>query len=108
VDAVRRWSNGASGTLAALAVNGLAAYRITRLLQRDSLPPLPALREKLTDRYGHLPVADLIDCPWCLGFWVSAGVVAAASSPARRVWSPLAAALALSAVVGLVSTHTHD
>jgi len=105
---VRRWSTRSSATLAGLAVNGLAAYRITRLLQRDSLPPLPAVREHLTNKYGHLPVADLIDCPWCLGFWVSAGVVAASASPYRRVWAPLAAALALSAVVGLVSTHTHD
>lgn len=103
-----RWRTGAPRTLTALAVNGLAAYRITRLLQRDSLPPLPAVREYLTNRYGDRQVADLIDCPWCLGFWVSAGVVAASASPYRRAWAPLAAALALSAVVGLVSTHTHD
>ena len=103
-----RWRSAAPSTLAALAVNGLAAYRITRLLQRDSLPPLPAVREKLLAKYGHLPVSDLIDCPWCLGFWVSAGVVAASASPYRRLWAPLAAALALSAVVGLISTHTHD
>lgn len=108
MERVTRWQSGAAQGVTWLAVNGLAAYRITRLLQRDSLPPLPAVREKLLEKYGHLPVADLIDCPWCLGFWVSTGVVVAAASPWRRLWAPLAAALALSAVVGLLATHTHD
>lgn len=108
VDAVSRWQSRASRSLAALAVNALAAYRVTRLLQVDDLPPLPVLRERLMARYGDKPIGSLIDCPWCLGFWVSAGVVLAAASPYRRAWEPLAGALALSAVVGLVSAHTHD
>lgn len=102
------WRLTAARSLSWLAVNGLAAFRITWLLQRDSLPPLPEVREKLLAKYGHLPIADLVDCPWCLGFWVSAGVAVAAASPARRLWAPLATVLALSAVVGLLTTHTHD
>lgn len=76
-----------------------AAYRLTRLLQVDSLPPLPQLRAWLVTRYPTHPLIELVSCPWCLGFWVSAGVVAA-DAVAPKLWRPLALALALSAAVG--------
>lgn len=91
-------------------VQALAAYRLTRLAQEDDLPPLPALRARLYEiEQGADPhtsagkiTRELVygfGCPWCLGFWVSVGVLAAnALFPA--LWRPLASALALSAVVG--------
>lgn len=85
--------------LARAVVNAGAAYRLTRLLQVDNLPPLPAVRAWLVNRYPTHPLIELVDCPWCLGFWVSAGVVAA-DAVAPKLWRPLALALALSAAVG--------
>lgn len=95
-----------------LAVNALAAYRLTRLITRDSLPPLPALREAVRERYDRLqdqrgraethPVAELIECPWCMGFWVSAGV-AVAATVAPDAWRPVATVLAFSAVVANIA-----
>ena len=94
-----------------LAVQAAAAYRITRLIQEDQLPPLPALRERMNAAL----VADappgritgeliyMVNCPWCLGFWVSVAVLAA-DTLAPRLWRPLATALALSAAVGLART----
>jgi hypothetical protein len=47
-------------------------------------------------------LAFLVTCPWCAGMWVALGVTALRSI-APRLWEPLARALALSAVAGLVS-----
>lgn len=97
-----------------MIVQVLAAYRLTRLLQVDDLPPLPDLREKLGIAQAEAEGSTLrgrllkefaygFNCPWCLGFWVSVGVlVANAAFPA--LWRPLASALALSAVVGHLRT----
>ena len=93
-----------------LAVQAAAAYRITRLLQEDSLPPLPGLRRKLNERLMREGLTALegeliymVNCPWCLGFWVSVAVLLA-DAVAPRLWRPLATALALSAAVGLART----
>lgn len=97
-----------------LAVQTAAAYRITRLLQQDELPPLPALRRKLNEvaasndpstTKGKIKdeLLYMFECPWCLGFWVSVAVLAA-DAVAPRLWRPLATALALSAAVGLART----
>lgn len=103
-----------------LVVNALAAYRLTRLLLVDALPPLPRVRaalheralrrwrarhhpygvDEVRDAYGdEPPLSTLITCPWCLGWWVSAGVALAATA-AGPWWHIAAAALALSAAVG--------
>jgi hypothetical protein len=85
-----------------LLVDALATYRITRLLQEDSLPPLPKLRETILDQYGDHSAADLVTCPWCLSPWVAAAVLVA-----RRKfptgWSFLSEVLAISAAVGLLT-----
>lgn len=94
-----------------LVVQAAAAYRITRLIQEDQLPPLPKLRSRMADALvGEEPPSKLADeliymvnCPWCLGFWVSAAVLLA-DAIAPKVWRPLATALALSAAVGLART----
>lgn len=100
-----------------LAVQAAAAYRITRLIQEDDLPPLPQLRERMNaatvKRAGQdaLTPSDavkaeltyMVNCPWCLGFWVSVAVLLA-DAAVPRLWRPLATALALSAAVGLART----
>lgn len=82
----------------------LAAYRLTRLWTRDSLPPLPAFRQYVLTRWGTRPWSELVDCPWCSGFWISLGVVLVASSPAAPVFQWVAVPLAISAVVGLIAS----
>lgn len=101
-----------------LAIQAAAAYRITRLVQEDQLPPLPRLREMMSDQlmedYNALNAGDraatvraelvyMINCPWCLGFWVSVAVLVA-DALAPKLWRPLATALALSAAVGVART----
>lgn len=86
-----------------LVIYALAAYRLTRLVTRDSLPPFPALRQTVLTRYGTRWWAPLIDCAWCLGFHVSWVIMLVASSPLATAWQWIAVPLALSAVVGLLS-----
>jgi hypothetical protein len=88
-----------------LAVHALAAYRLTRLWTKDELPPLPAMRHHVTERWGNRWFYPLFTCNWCSGFWVSATVIALASSPLAGTWRWLSLALALSAVTGLISDH---
>lgn len=78
-------------------VDALAAYRITRLLQQDTLPVAADIREVVSD-YGG-PFAEMYECPWCLGFWVSLGVVLSRRL-FPRAWSLVATAFAASAVTG--------
>lgn len=85
-----------------MAIDALATYRLTRLLQQDDLPPLPAVRDRLMQRYGATPWSQLIDCPWCLGWWVALGVVGL-RRVCPRVWDPIAHALAASALTGQMS-----
>lgn len=101
----------------ALTVNALAAYRLTRLWTRDSLPPLPAIRQHVLDKLDEIqnrrgvatdhPLTELVRCPWCVGFWISVGVVGAATL-APRAWRPLATALAFSAVVANIAVREPD
>lgn len=88
--------------MASAAVDALATYRLTKLLQQDDLPPLPKLRRVLFVRYGARPVGQLLDCPWCLSVWVGALVVLA-RRVYPRVWDPVAAVLAASAVTGIAA-----
>lgn len=73
-----------------------ASYRIYRLIGRDDITA--GLREKLPER-AQEPLA----CPWCLGSWVSFGVVGiywyAYELPVPILW-----ALAVACVVGLIGS----
>lgn len=84
---------------AALAVDALAVFRLTRLATRDTITE--PLRARIPP---DSKLAELLACPYCAGFWVACGV-AAARRIAPRVWGPLAEALAFSAVTGLVATN---
>jgi len=88
-----------------IAVNVLTAFRLTRLWTRDSLPPLPWLRQTVQTRWGHRAWTELMTCPHCAGVWISAAVLAIASSPWGTAWLWLAAPLAVSAVVGLLASY---
>lgn len=89
-----------------------AAARLTRLITRDTFPPVAHAREWVLDRVdpgkvrdtdGEPPaLAELLTCNWCAGWWVSAGVVIARAF-APRLWDPLARALAMSMIVGQVA-----
>lgn len=76
----------------------LAAYRVTRLITRDSILDIP--RAWVVERLhpgGYLD--ELVHCVWCVGFWVSVVAVI-------LVWTwPVGTALiaspfAFSAVIG--------
>ena len=87
-----------------LLIDGLAVYRLSRLVTRDSLPLIAGPRERVQDRWPDRAVADLVVCPWCVSVWLAAGVLAA-----RLLlpvpWSLLALVLAWSAVAGWLSEH---
>lgn len=86
-----------------LAIDFLAAYRVTRLLVQDSILDVPRYQiQKL-----HPKLDELLDCPHCTGVWVAAAVTAA------RYWWPhlwdqparfLAAAGAVSVIADHLST----
>lgn len=115
-----------------LIINALAAYRLTRLWVADMLPPLPRIRDAVETRahqswdyqgigpdtgdpkrertwhvYGGTPpLAYLVTCAWCSGYWISLAVFLAASLIPSTVWAFLAVPLAFSAVVGLLHQAT--
>lgn len=92
----------------ALAVDVLAAYRLTRLVREDEITA--GLRERVEhaafrqiDSPGVAAKArTLIECPWCVGFWISTGVVVA-RTVAPKTWNKVAGVLAISAAVGIIS-----
>lgn len=83
-----------------LVVDCVATYRLVRLAQKDTLPPVARVRRAILES-NKTPdaIVELVECPWCLSFWVGAGVVAARRL-APRAWDPLATALTASAVTG--------
>jgi hypothetical protein len=85
----------------AVAVLMLAAHRLTRLGLLDRVP-FGWLRNRLINRKPDGYVAELLSCPWCLGWWASLGVVLAALTLPRALWQPVAVALAASSVAALL------
>lgn len=85
-----------------LLVDALAVYRLTRLITRDSLPPIQHARNRVLDRWGTSPWSELAVCPWCMSVWI-AGPVIVARLETPTWWSPLALLLAYSTVTGQLS-----
>lgn len=83
-----------------MALVALAAFRVTRLLQLDTILETP--RNRFLDKHAGDRWGELLSCPWCLGWWVSLAIVLAACLLPRRLWEPVVVALAGSAVVGLI------
>ena len=84
-------------------VNVLAGYRILRLMQVDDIFTRPRtwVWVNMTKRKRLKYWAVLVDCPWCLGVWVAAGVVFA-NAYMGKPWEILANILAYSAVIGFL------
>lgn len=89
-------------TALAFVVDVLAAFRITRLVVRDTFPPIAKLRERVVERSPDGYLAELIECPWCAGFWIAV-VVAVARYVIPVQWNPVSFVFALSALTGLIS-----
>jgi hypothetical protein len=87
-----------------VALDALATYRLTRLLVSDGIADRPrdALLQRLRDR-GHSKLVELIECPWCIGFWI-AGAVVLARRAAPEPWTPVAEILAFSATAGVIAS----
>jgi hypothetical protein len=85
------------------AVYTLAAYRLTRLLTHDSLPPVKRVRDYVLNRWGDNPWSEIADCPWCMGWWVALGTTLLVSSPADTVYRWVAVPLAMSTIIGLIA-----
>lgn len=83
-------------------MDALAAHRIVRLIQRDTLPPLPELRHQAELALDGSELVELLDCPWCLSPWV-ATLIGVARTIAPRWWGRLARILAISTIVGLLT-----
>lgn len=110
-----------------LAIDGLAAYRLTRLATADVIsepwrrsivdravanggeePPEADTAQDVVDALSEPPkLARLITCRWCAGMWIAAGVVGA-RAVAPRAWSPVAKTLALSAAATLIARAEAD
>lgn len=86
-----------------LLVDALAVYRLTRLLIRDTLPPIPRVRDYVLARWPDRALTELVVCPWCISFWLAAAVLAA-TMLAPAIWMLFALTLAWSAVAGFAST----
>jgi hypothetical protein len=85
-----------------LLIDALATYRLSRLLTRDSFPPIARARERVLDRWQHSPWSELAVCQWCLSVWIAVPVITARLL-APTWWSLVALLLAESAVAGILS-----
>jgi hypothetical protein len=87
-----------------LLVDALATYRITRLLVTDGIcdRPREAVLARLRER-EHTKLVELVECPWCTGFWV-AGAVVVARRAAPRPWGLVAEILSYSAAAGIFAS----
>lgn len=87
-----------------LALIVLAAWRVWRLLAEDTI--LDGVRRAVLRRWPSETVAEFMDCPYCLGFWVAlAWVIALWVEP---YWTVVAAVpWAVSAGVAVLATAVH-
>lgn len=93
-------------TPADLTVDGLAAFRLTRLIVDDTILDTP--RAAVLDRLdaggpAARKIAEGLGCYWCAGMWVA---VAAAAVRRTAAWRAARVPLALSAVVGILAENT--
>ena len=82
----------------------LATYRITRLLVRDSFPPIAVQRARIEERWGDGSwQAYLSTCTWCASVYVG-GVVIGITDYITSVPLPGWTWAAASAVAGLLAS----
>ena len=91
--------------LTLLLVDGLASYRLVKLVRDDRITE-PA-RDAVQDRTGppeKSKIAYLMTCPWCLSIYFGAGLtVGRLRWP--KVTNAVARTLALSALTGLAAQY---
>ena len=81
--------------MTSLVADGLAAFRIVRLVQTDRIT------QPLRDRFPpNRWLTELMGCSYCLGVWAAFGV--------RLLPSWLRQTLAVAAVAGILSEHYGD
>lgn len=97
--------DGTGPPVTALVVDALAAYRITHLITDDTVP-FGSAREYILNRWPGSLAAEWVECPWCAGMTIAAGVIAARAL-IPRWWTHPATALACSAITGLLATWEH-
>lgn len=87
-----------------LIVDGLACHRIARLIVTDEIFDRPrAHLMTALHAAGYEKAIEGLRCTWCTSVYVAFGV-AAARALAPRAWQPVARALALADVAGIVSS----
>lgn len=87
------------------SVDALAVHRLTKLVIDDHITE--PLRNKVYERFGdpsESKISYLVGCPWCVSVYMGLGV-SVARTVAPGVWRPLAYALALSSLTGLIEEH---
>jgi len=82
-----------------------AVWRVIVFIRQDSI--IDGTREKFVvfltrkDSLWRSKVLDLIDCPWCLGVWLSAVAVAAWEFAPVEWVAPVVAFLAIAALAAV-------
>jgi hypothetical protein len=91
-----------------LVIDAAAAARLTRLVVSDfGPPPWARLRDGARRRLRASRFAawdEALDCGWCTGVYVAAGVMLA-RRVAPRGWAPVARGLACAEVAGALLAH---
>lgn len=98
-----------TATLTTLVVDGLACYRLVKLIRDDRVAE--PMRRAVIERQGppeKSKASYLMTCPWCLSVYFGAALTLS-----RRGWpsgaDAVARTLALSALAGLATQHLdHD
>ena len=87
-----------------MVLNVGAVYRIARAISRDSISD--GVRNKIGNKY-HGMLVNLINCMWCLGFWLSIiAVFLTAWDTTRDLWLIVASMLTVSTAVGIMGEHS--
>lgn len=91
-----------------LATEALAAYRLGRLMGRDTITePIRAWVSNQayggrTVRRGYAWFEDMLACPWCRTVWAAAIITTLRGVPAAR---PAVRGLAIAGAAALIATH---
>jgi len=83
-----------------------AALARDRVEFDSGTPRLRKLRERHMESGNQPPITYLVTCYWCAGFWIGLAVVLVAVLVPVAVWAVPVAALALSAITGLLAQFT--
>ncbi|MBN7317911.1 hypothetical protein PROPHIGD79-1_105 [Mycobacterium phage prophi79-1] len=100
------------------AIYVFAVMRLTRLINADTILDAPRIAVARKARDGERSAAerrrwavfsDFLECPWCVGMWLSlAGAVAAVLVLGWPWWAVLPVGLACSQIVGMAAPWFQD